>query len=83
MLRRGYPYIRLISGGVRHQLEVRRQHAHNRVAEVVQRDGLTENIGLATQAILPGAIAQNRHEIFAHLVLFVVEAPAEFHADAQ
>ena len=45
-----YPYIKLISclevRGLGHEFELPWKHAHDRVADVVQRDAPAENVGL-------------------------------------
>ena len=64
------------------ELKIRRQHPNHRVALVVQRDGLADDVAVRAEPFAPCGIAQNGDAILARPVLLRKKIAAQHEPDA-
>src|SRR5207245_10045405 len=65
--RQGYPYVELTSRleirGLAHEFEIPWEHAHHRVAGVVQGDVLSDDVRVSSKPMHPSDVTQYRKPI--------------------
>src|SRR5580698_8102026 len=76
------PVTRLEVGSLAHEREFAREHTDNRIAGVVERERLSNGIGVSAEIAQPCGVTEDDHLIAAGAVFFWQEVAAYRHANS-